>query len=94
MPIELYVPVPSDDHVALQLAPRLDALEGARIGLLGNLKPNCDVLLDTTAELLRSRAGVRETVRQDKASCSLGANKKTLDELAATCRAAVVGLGD
>ena len=44
---QLFIPVPGDEHGAVTRAPRLKTLAGVKIGLLGNLKPNCDVLLHT-----------------------------------------------
>lgn len=36
-------------------APRVDSLDGKRIGLIYNMKPGGDVLLARTAELLKER---------------------------------------
>jgi hypothetical protein len=94
MTLSVYRPTPFEYQVRLQFARRLDTLRGKRIGLLGNLKPNCDVLLHTTEHIMLDREGVRGTVYREKASCSIGAPKEMLDELATTCDAAVVALGD
>jgi hypothetical protein len=90
---QLFIPVPGDEHGAVTRAPRLKTLAGVKIGLLGNLKPNCDVLLHTTGNLFLER-GAGETMFREKASCSLGADVEMLDGMAAACRAAVVALGD
>jgi hypothetical protein len=68
-------------------------VRGLRIGLLGNLKPNADVLLKVTGELL-TQAGAASTFFVEKENCSLGAPEGILDQIAATCDAAVVALGD
>ena len=92
-PQTVLCPVPVTERAVGTLAPRATRIEGLRIGFLGNLKPNCDVLLRTTeAEMLK--AGARATLFREKASCSLGAPAAMLDEIAATCEAAVVALGD
>jgi len=75
------------------LAARGGVLAGLRIGFLGNLKPNCDVLLHTTeGEVMK--LGAAGTYYVEKSSCSLGAGDKILDDIAANCQAAVVALGD
>jgi hypothetical protein len=94
MTLHVYRPAPRDDQIRLQFAPRLDSVRGRTIGFLGNLKPNCDVLLHTTEELLLTRQGIATTVYREKSSCSSGAPVDMLDELGSTCDAAVVALGD
>lgn len=92
-PRAILCPVPVTEQVIAHLARRVPKLDGIRIGFLGNLKPNCDVLLRTTeAEMLK--AGAAGTLFREKSSCSLGAPVEMLDEIAATCDAAVVALGD
>jgi hypothetical protein len=94
MVLQVFRPTPFEEHVQLQFARRLSSLRGKRIGFIGNLKPNCDVLLHTTEELLLERQGVASTVYREKSSCSSGAPVAMLDEIGATCDAAVVALGD
>ena len=94
MSLHVYRPAPTDNVVQLSPARRLDTLERKRVGFLGNLKPNCDVLLHTTAELMKERLGVAETVYREKSNCSVGAPISMLDEVASMSDAAVVALGD
>jgi len=94
MPLHVFRPTPFEEQLQLRLARRLATLQGKRVGFIGNLKPNCDVLLHTTEELLLSREGVADTVYREKPSCSSGASVDMLDEIGATCDAAVVALGD
>lgn len=94
MALHVYRPAPPDATVMLQMARRLDGLAGKRVGFIGNLKPNCDVLLHATEDLMKERLGVVGTVYREKASCSIGAPEAILDEIAATSDAAVVALGD
>jgi hypothetical protein len=89
----LYCPVPKELENANPLAVRRESLAGLRIGFLGNLKPNCDILLHSSEEQV-IRLGAAETLYREKESCSLGAPESILDEIAATCQAAVVALGD
>ena len=89
----LYYPIPTGDALNIQLARRPASLKGLKIGFLGNLKPNCDVLLHTTeAEVMK--LGAAGTMYREKSSCSLGAPEAIFDEIAANCQAAVVALGD
>ena len=89
----LYCPVPTGEALSSQLAKRPASLEGLKIGFLGNLKPNCDVLLHTTEDEV-TKLGAAETLYREKESCSLGAATSILDEIAENCQAAVVALGD
>ena len=89
----LYYPIPTGDALNLQLAKRPASIKGLTFGFLGNLKPNCDVLLHT-AEAEMMKLGAAGTMYREKSSCSLGAPSAIFDEIAANCQAAVVALGD
>jgi hypothetical protein len=93
VPITVFCPVPADAAPPGRLAARVSALTGVRLGFLGNLKPNADVLLQAT-RALAMQAGVASTLFREKDSCSLGATPEVLDEIAASCDAAVVALAD
>jgi hypothetical protein len=92
--LEVYSPTPIEELLRLELAERLPSLAGRRVGFIGNLKPNCDVLLHTTEDLMTAQHGVTTTVYREKESCSIGAPTGILDEIAGSCDAAVVALGD
>lgn len=94
MSLQVYRPAPIDDVIRMDLARRPASLEGMTVGLVGNLKPNCDVLLHTTEDLLKQRLGVARTVYREKSSCSAGAPESMLDEVAALSDVAVVALAD
>lgn len=94
MTIQVYRPVAPEAGRRLKLARRLPSLSGMRVGLLGNLKPNCDVILHSIEQLMTTQHRVAETVFREKSSCSTGAPIEMLDELASRCDAAVVALGD
>ena len=81
-------PTPQDAPVA----PRPDALNGKRVGLLDNSKANADVLLERVAELLRSRHGVETFARRRKETSTRGAT--FLPELARGVQVVVNALGD
>ncbi len=89
----LLSPVPVGLGAGDTLAPRPASFKDLNIGLLGNLKPNCDVLIKTLGDKLVSM-GARTTLFREKTSCSLGAGDTLLDEIARNCQVAIVALGD
>lgn len=89
----LLSPVPVGLGAGDTLAPRPASFKDLNIGLLGNLKPNCDVLIKTLGDKLVSM-GARTTLFREKTSCSLGAGDPLLDEIARNCQVAIVALGD
>lgn len=89
----LYCPVPANEATGISPARRLGHLKGLTVGFLGNLKSNCDTLLHATEAVLMKR-GAAGTFYREKTSASLGADAALLDEIAANCQVAVVGLGN
>jgi hypothetical protein len=63
MPYEILDPVIEPVQPLARLAPRLDTLEGKRIGLWSNLKINTTELLDECEVLLRERYRIGGTQR-------------------------------
>jgi len=90
----LLSPVPSGLGPGDTLAARPASLKDLNIGLLGNLKPNCDVLLKTLGDEIKNKLGARSVLFREKTSCSLGAGDPLLDEIARNCQVAIVALGD
>ena len=76
------------------MAPRLPDLRGRAIGFLWNSKPNGDFLFARLEELLRQKFEITDSVHRRKPTASVPATKQDIDELAASCHAVVVGLGD
>jgi hypothetical protein len=93
MTVKVFRPEPVRNYDAGNMADRAESLQGLVVGFLGNLKPNADTLLHATEGLVLE-SGARETLYREKSSCSLGAPEAMLDELARTCQAAIVALGD
>jgi hypothetical protein len=91
--ITIFSPEPDQRLTVNQQAAKAASLEGLTVGFVGNLKPNADVLLHATEQLVVA-AGAGNTVYREKTSCSLGASEEILDALGATCQAAIVALGD
>lgn len=86
-------PIPLGLKSANSLAKRPISVKGLRVAFLGNLKPNCDVLLHTL-EAKAIELGAASTMFREKASCSLGAGDLILNEIGDNCQLAVVALGD
>lgn len=76
------------------LAPRLETLAGARIGLFSNSKNGVARFLDQLDVVLKERYPGVETVRAAKPNASRTAPVETLEELARGCAAVVVAVGD
>lgn len=66
---------------ARSAAPRLEALEGATIGLLDISKPGGSVFLDRLERLLLERYGVAEVVRATKPTYTKPAPAEVLEGL-------------
>ncbi len=76
------------------MAPRLPDLRGRSVGFLWNSKPNGDILFARLEELLRQKYEITDSMHRRKPTASVPATKQDVDELAASCHAVVVGLGD
>lgn len=75
------------------IAPRLQTLKGARLGLLDNTKKNADRLLAAAGAILMRDHGVAEVVSRRKVSSSPAAPEEMIDELAG-CDAVINAYGD
>lgn len=78
----------------VKLAPRLEALQGMRIGLLDNGWRSLDVLLPAFRGLLQQQAGAGKAILREKRSDGIGAPKEMLDDLARESDVVVNGLGN
>ena len=76
------------------MAPRLPDLRGRKVGFLWNSKPNGDILFDRLEVLLRQKYEITDSVHRRKPTASVAGTKDDIDELAASCHAVIVGLGD
>jgi hypothetical protein len=94
MSMRILDPTVPPDPAESALAPRLPALDGKVLGLLGNGKVNADHLLDLVREGLEARYRLRGVVARAKPSASRVADAETLGELAARCDAVVTAIGD
>ena len=76
------------------MAPRLPDLRGRAVGFLWNSKPNGDILFARLEELLRQKYEITDSIHRRKPTASVPAAEQDVDELAASCHAVVIGLGD
>lgn len=89
--VRVYVPTGAT-HARLQpLAPRLQSLKGARIGILDNCKEFADIVLHGVADVLQHQHGVADIKFWQKAYLGI-ASPYALD-MATQCDAVINGVG-
>ena len=89
--LSVYVPTGLADTASRRLAPRLERLEGARIGILDNCKEFADLVLRGVAEVLKRDHGVAEVRFWQKRY--LGIASPYAEEMARECDAVINGVG-
>lgn len=95
MPIVLINPMDETPRVKGRPAPRLDGLEGKTIALLDISKPGGNFFLDRLEELLTTRYGVKQVVRETKPTFTKPAPEETLARLQSeSCQAVIEALAD
>lgn len=75
------------------LAPRLDSLEGKRIGFLDNNYHNADVFLTRIEALIKASYKTSQTFSMKKEFKWSAAAPQLLDEMSSKAEAVVVGVG-
>ena len=76
------------------IAPRLQSFNGARVGLLHNVKHNAKELLVAISDELKERYAVKEVVGPLLTDQGMLASAKQLDEIAGQVDVVLTGLGD
>jgi hypothetical protein len=89
--ISVYLPIGASDTKPRTLAPRLESIKGARIGILDNHKEFSDTVLQGVAGVLKREYGVGEVVVWQKSY--LGIPSPYAKEMAARCDAVITGVG-
>ena len=89
--ISVYVPTGAVDTQSKKLAPRLQNLRGARIGILDNCKEFADAVLHGVVEALKRDFGVEQVKVWQKSY--LGVPSPYAEEMAAQCDAVINGVG-
>ena len=77
----------------IALAPRPMDLAGKVVGMIDNTKEQADVILETAAEILRSRYGVARVIIRRKEAFSRPATEALLNEMAQEVQVAAAALG-
>ena len=77
----------------LARAPRPMDLAGKVVGMIDNTKEQADVILETVAEVLRSRYGVAKVIIRRKEAFSRPATEALLNEMAKEVQVAAAALG-
>jgi len=89
--ISVYLPIGDVDPTSKKLAPRLESLRGARIGILDNHKEFADIVLRGVADTLQQECGVEHVTFWQKSY--LGIPSPYAEEMAAQCDAVINGVG-
>lgn len=92
--IVVFDPVAPDRNEPQQSRRALDGLTGKVVGFIDNGKPNFNFLVDDLGELLKSRHGVKSTVKYSKRSASIPASEEVMKDLAGQCDLVITGAGD
>jgi hypothetical protein len=77
---------------ARPVAARIGSLQGIRLGLINNNKPNAAALLDGVSNLIDAQHGLSGTDKKQKPHSSVGA--EGLDAFVKNIQAALVAVGD
>lgn len=86
-------PTAGGSKAKIALAARPMDLAGKVVGLLDNTKEQADVILETVAEILRSRYGVAQVIIRRKEHFSRPASEALLNEMAKEVQVAAAALG-
>jgi hypothetical protein len=89
--VSVYVPTGAVEGEARRLAPRLETVRGARIGILDNCKEFADLVLHGVADVLKCDHGVAEVTFWRKSY--LGIPSPYAREMASACDAVINGVG-
>jgi hypothetical protein len=86
-------PTAGGARAKIGLAPRPMDLAGKVVGMIDNTKEQADVILETVAEILRSRYGVAQVIIRRKEHFSRPASEALLNEMAKEVQVAAAALG-
>lgn len=86
-------PTAGGSKVKMPLAARPIDLIGKVVGLIDNTKEQGDIILDTVAQALRERYGVKEVIIVRKEAFSRPASPQQLDAMAKRVQVAAAAVG-
>ena len=90
--ITVLSPVAINMTEAQAIAPRIKDLNGIKVGLLNNNKPNSHLLQETILALLSERFTIGEVVKHQKPNASVGA--RNIAQYAQQVQAVITAVGD
>lgn len=83
-----------ESYEAAGLAPRRASLQGTRLGVLHNGKPNAEALLTELARRLVARHGVADVRVFEKPHFGVPVDEAQAAQMLESCDVAVAGVGD
>jgi len=86
-------PTAGGARAKIALAPRPMDLAGKVVGMIDNTKEQADVILETVADILRSRYGAAKVIIRRKEHFSRPASEALLNEMAKEVQVAAAALG-
>jgi hypothetical protein len=84
----------ADAPSAATLAPRVRGMDGLRLVLLDNAKPNAALVLQTLADQLRAQHHLGEVTTFTKSYFGTPVEEDRAQEIAQSCDAVIAGVGD
>ncbi len=87
-------PVSMPKTKKLNLNPRPKSLEGLRVAVVDNTKPNFNIFMDRVERLLIDQYKVASVARYVKPGRTVGVSAAIVAEIKANCDFAIAGLGD
>lgn len=86
---------PTNDPIEVQskLAPRLESVKGAVLGVVDNGKKNSETLLQAVVEAIQGKHDIAQVVWIHKTNPSLPMPASMLEQLK-SCNAVIAGIGD
>jgi hypothetical protein len=92
--ITILDPVSKPKIKKLALNSRPKSLEGLRIAVVDNTKPNFNIFMDRVQEILINDYKVASVARYVKPGRTVGVSAAIVAEIKANCDFAIAGLGD
>ena len=87
-------PVSKPKLTKLSISPRPKNIEGLRLAMVDNTKPNFNIFLDRVEENLISQYKVASVIRYRKPGRTVALEQSVINEIKEKCDIAITGLGD
>ena len=92
--IEVLDPSSEPIHSNAIIAPRPETLNGIKVGLLANGKPNSDLILEMVYEILSDQVEFGGVVFRNKGNASKPCPESIIDDLVDNCGVVITSSGD